>query len=191
MKTIFFLIIMAIPFYCYANEKKYYYAPESYTYYQLDGQLYSDTIEEEVSGQYVIRQIEQGKEISSIQCTQNGTCYYIKNTYPQKNTKHVKIFYENKKPVYEFTLVNGFIEGKYIYYTASGSIGKIINFKKGKKEGIAEISNAGGNKWGEILFNNDEPISGFCYEPITHKKIKLSQITIQNILEGNTAYCGE
>jgi hypothetical protein len=63
--------------------------------------------------------------------------------------------------------------------------------KKGKREGIAEVSNKAGTKWGEILFKQDEPISGFCYEPITRKKIKLSNITIQNILNGGDVICSE
>lgn len=48
-----------------------------------------------------------------------------------------------------------------------------------------------GTKWGEILFKQDEPISGFCYESITRKKIKLSNITIQNILNGGDVICSE
>ena len=88
--------------------------------------------------------------------------------------------------------INHTIEGKFIHYnTIENRVDIIFNMKKGKREGIAEVSNKAGSKWGELLFKNDEPISGFCYEPITRRKVKLSNITIHNLLSGGEITCSE
>lgn len=102
------------------------------------------------------------------------------------------MYNQYNKLISEHTTINHTIEGKFILYNIiENRVAIIFNFKNGKRDGIAEISNKAGTKWGEILFKQDEPISGFCYESITRKKIKLSNITIQNILNGGDVICSE
>lgn len=182
-----FLLITVIPIYCYAvtTNKDYVYNIEKDMYYTLDGNVYSGTIQHENLQGIFITKISQGRELYTTHHLPDGSTHIYVNTYPKQNTRIVKVYDQYNKLISEYTTINNILEGKYICYSKRGLISIIYNFKQGKMDGITELSNKAGTKWGEILFKHNEPISGFCYEPITRKKIKLSNITIQNILNGN------
>lgn len=183
-----FLLITVIPIYCYAvtTNKDYEYNIEKDMYYTLDGNVYSGTIQHEYLGHIFTRKISQGRELYATQHLPDGSICKYEYTYTKQNTRYIKMYDQYNRLISEYTTINHTIEGKYILYNViENRIAIIFNFKNGKRDGIAEVSNKAGTKWGEILFKHDEPISGFCYESITRKKIKLSNITIQNILKGS------
>lgn len=194
IKRFLFLLITIIPIYCYAGttNKDYVYDIEKDMYYTLDGNVYSGTIQYEYLGHIFTGKVSQGREFYATQHLPDGSIYKYEYAYPKQNTRYVKMYNQYNKLISEYTTINHTIEGKSILYNIiENRVAIIFNFKNGKRDGIAEISNKAGTKWGEILFKQDEPISGFCYESITRKKIKLSNITIQNLLKGGDVICSE
>lgn len=194
IKRFLFLLVIVIPIYCYAGEinNDYVYDIEKDMYYTLDGNVYSGTIQDKYLGHIFTKKVSQGREFYTTQHLPDGSICKYEYAYPKQNTRHVKMYNQYNKLISEYTTINHTIEGKFIHYhTIENRVDIIFNMKKGKREGIAEVSNKAGSKWGELLFKNDEPISGFCYEPITRRKVKLSNITIHNLLSGGEITCSE
>lgn len=201
IKRFLFLLVIVIPIYCYAGEYNYPYKIKNGLYYTTNGVLYTGKIQEQTSSYIYSHDIYKGRVDKTIQRSlDTGLTVSYKYSYIDKYIRRVEMndmsdnivniiyterLYKLDKDKYIYLE-----EGKSITYGLNNTILSVFNYKKGKREGIAEIT-YGNNEHAEIFFKNNEPIYGYCYTQLAHKKVKLNQTNIYSLLAGKSIICLE
>lgn len=161
------------------------YDPQSGLFTGGDGKPYSGV----VRGYYPDGALRSFSEVKEGRLNGRQVLYYADGSVERAGTFRegrsvgpVRI-YEAGRLVMEADVADGAFDGTAISYDAEGEAVQIRRYRRGKLEGRTEIANTTGGKWGEILFRDDKPVEGFCYDA-AGKKLRLSEITMRNVLNG-------
>ena len=170
---------------CASAQEPCRYDPQSGLFTGGDGKPYSGV----VRGYYPDGALRSFSEVKEGRLNGRQVLYYADGSVERAGTFRegrsvgpVRI-YEAGRLVMEADVADGAFDGTAISYDAKGEAVQIRRYRRGKLEGRTEIANTTGGKWGEILFRDDKPVEGFCYDA-AGKKLRLSEITMRNVLNG-------